>query len=474
MIRLLFLLHRYLGVAVGVLMAMWCVSGVIMMYVSYPALDENIRLKHLAPIEWNRCCKVSAALLADANPAVGSEIEMLAGQPVLFLGGRAGARLINLLTGSALDSVSVDQAGAVAKTYIKGTSTAKLTLLGLIDYDQWTVAGNFDADRPLYHFALGDEMRSELYVSSTTGRAVQLTTARERFWNWLGAVPHWLYFAELRRRAWLWSQVLIYTSLMGCFLTGIGIYLGVHQLTQQPTGRWSPYSGVKLWHHFAGLIFGIMALTWVLSGLVSMNPWGWLEGAGVQPEIAKMRSGASVSGIGDALQPIADTHPPDIVSLNAAPLNGRDYFIATATNGERRRLDSGGASAPLNQLDLTFLASALGGSAAPVTLELITQADAFYFSHHRDAVSLPVYRLVLGDASGTRYYMDAVSGMLLAKIDRNAQVYRWLHQGLHRMDFTASMRGRPQWDALMLFLMSGVTLLCVSGAYIGLRRLTRP
>ena len=30
MIRWLFLLHRYLGIAVSLLMAMWCVSGVVM------------------------------------------------------------------------------------------------------------------------------------------------------------------------------------------------------------------------------------------------------------------------------------------------------------------------------------------------------------------------------------------------------------------------------------------------------------
>jgi len=74
---------------------------------------------------------------------------------------------------------------------------------------------------------------------------------------------------------------------------------------------------------------------------------------------------------------------------------------------------------------------------------------------------------------GTRYYIDAVSGALVAKIDRDAQIYRWLHKALHRMDFAAPLRGRPQWDALMLLLMSGVTLLCVTGAYLGYRRLVR-
>jgi hypothetical protein len=101
----------------------------------------------------------------------------------------------------------------------------------------------------------------------------------------------------------------------------------------------------------------------------------------------------------------------------------------------------------------------------------MTHEDAYYFSHHRDLAWLPVYRMVLADS--TRYYLDPVSGTLVAKFDRSAQAYRWLHEGLHRMDFMAAMRRRPQWDVLMLVLMSGVTLLCMTGAYLGYRRLFR-
>jgi uncharacterized iron-regulated membrane protein len=103
----------------------------------------------------------------------------------------------------------------------------------------------------------------------------------------------------------------------------------------------------------------------------------------------------------------------------------------------------------------------------------LTREDTYYFSHHRDSVALPVYRIVLRDESAARYYVDPVSGMLIAKVDRGARGYRWWHEGLHRMDFTAALRGRPQWDALMLLLMCGVTVLCVTGTYLGYRRLLR-
>jgi uncharacterized iron-regulated membrane protein len=471
--HLLFLFHRYLGIAVGALMAMWCVSGVVMMYVSYPDLQENSRRHHLAPIAWSSCCKISDEVLADDDPVSEFQVEMLAGRPVLQLRSGQKYRLIDLVAGAAIDRVSTQQAVEVAEAFAEEALPMAPQLLGLIDDDQWTVSGSFNADRPLYHFGMGDRMGTELYVSSTTGHAVQITTARERFWNWVGSVPHWLYFAELRRRPSLWSQIVILTSLIGCFLTATGIYIGVRQLVQRPTGRWSPYCGFNLWHHAAGLFFGVFTLTWILSGLLSMNPWGWLEGTSSEPERAQLRGIPEPSGaqLKAALAAIVRLHPIDVVSLDIAPLDGRLYLIASTAGDERQRLSAGAVPTPLNDVDVAHAAAVLAGAGAPPAASLMTQEDSYYFSHHRDMARLPVYRMILGE--GTRYYIDAVSGTLVAKIDGSAQAYRWLHEGLHRMDFAATLRGRPQWDVLMLLLMSGVTVLCVTGAYLGCRRLVR-
>ncbi len=473
MIHLLFLLHRYLGIGVGTLMVMWCLSGVVMMYQSYPLLDEATRVRHLAPIDWSGCCRISDRALADDESIEDLQLEVLAGTPVLQFKSTHGSRLINLHTGLAIDRVTTEQAAQVAATFTQGSAPAIPEQIALIDYDQWTVSEVFDSGRPLFDVAFGDDMGSHVYVSSATGRAVQLTTTRERFWNWLGSVPHWLYFAELRRNASLWNETVIATSLIGCFLAATGIYIGVRQWVRRPAACRPPYHGFHLWHHIAGLLFGVFALSWVLSGLLSVNPWGWLNGADGQLERTQLRKGPRPSGrqIKTALQVFAAADLPELVSLKIAPLDGKLYFVVTTTSGERHRLSVGAVPVPLNDADLDYVRGVLGRSVNARVLRLITQEDAYYFSHHRDRARLPVYRMVLAD--GTRYYVDAVSGTLIAKLDRRARAYRWLHEGLHRMDFTPGMRGRPQWDALMWVLMSGVTLLCMTGAYLGFRRLLR-
>jgi hypothetical protein len=469
MIRWLLLFHRYLGIGVGAFMVMWCVSGVVMMYVSYPELSESARLRNLAPIAWNGCCTIASEALADGDPVGDFQVEMLGDRAVLYVRSGRQARLIDLATGVSINRVSYAEAAAAAKRYTRDAVGAP-RLLGLIDDDQWTIAGDFNADRPLYHFSLDDERHAEVYVSSVTGRAVQLTTARERFWNRLGAVPHWLYFTELRRHPALWSRVMIAISLVGCFLAATGIFIGVRQLIHRPAGSWSPYHGFNLWHHIAGLVFGVFALTWVLSGLLSMNPWGWLEGADSEAERARLRGG-DLSGvqIKGALAALVRSQPSGVVSLKIAPLEDRLYLITTATDGERRRLNGDAAPAPLTGADLSYVAGVLAGESAAPVARLMTREDDYYFSHHGNIVRLPVHRIILGE--GTRYYVDTVGGSLVAKIDPSAQAYRWWHEGLHRMDFAAALRGRPQWDVLMLLLMSGVTILCASGAYLGFRRL---
>jgi hypothetical protein len=214
-----------------------------------------------------------------------------------------------------------------------------------------------------------------------------------------------------------------------------------------------------------GLVFGIFALTWVASGLVSMNPWGLFESGAANP-IATEISGSHVKASIRALAGAA--LPANVVSVDSAPFGGQLYLVMSSRDGSRTRLDAQGTPAPLARADVKDFLKTLGAASMP---ELITSEDAYYFTHHREIALLPAYRAILGDEQRTRLYIDPISGVVLSAVDSNSRRYRWLHEGLHRMDFTPTLRARPVWDGVMLFLMCGVATVCSTGAILGIRRL---
>ncbi|WP_215200139.1 hypothetical protein, partial [Escherichia coli] len=126
-------------------------------------------------------------------------------------------------------------------------------------------------------------------LSSQTGEVVRDASRRERAWNWLGAWLHWLYPL---RGGWFdgqWANLVIGLSLLATLVTVLGILVGLLRWRfRKPyrSGSRSPYAGgFQRWHHLAGLLFGALVLSWIFSGLMSMNPWN-LFGRGTPLDLA--------------------------------------------------------------------------------------------------------------------------------------------------------------------------------------------
>ena len=106
--------------------------------------------------------------------------------------------------------------------------------------------------------------RHPLYVSAQSGDVVLRTTARERFWGYLGPVTHWVYFTPLRKNGSVWSEFIIWSSLIGCVMCVTGLVWGLWRYSPRSRFRLkrvpsqSPYSGMLKWHHYAGLLFGVI------------------------------------------------------------------------------------------------------------------------------------------------------------------------------------------------------------------------
>ena len=468
--RILVIFHRYLGIAVGILMLIWFASGIVMMYVGFPRLAEQERTSALSPIPWQACCRIANGLIPDDQQFYRVQIENLLGAQVLRL--RRPPRpdaMIDLAQGAGIRRFDIADTQAIALDALaRITGPAAVVSAATIDEDQWTV-GRYRRDRPLYRFTFDDPDRSAIYVSSTSGQIVLRTTSAQRFWNWLGAIPHWFYLTALRSDGPLWSKTVIWASILGTFLTVLGLYLGFAQLRRSKDGKLSPYRGLFYWHHLGGMVFGILTLTFVVSGLVSMNPWGFLEGRG-SGETGRLEGPPPNWGEVRTSLAAMQARSVKAVSLTTAPFAGKLFWIATAADGTVTRFDASGNAAPLSQAELAQAAERIVGANGISVQGILREEDAYYFSHH-DQVVWPVYRIIANDAEHTRYYLDPTSGALLRRADANARWHRWLFAGLHRFDFAAWLRVRPAWDIIVITLMLGGLAASATGVCLAVRRI---
>ena len=332
--------HRWLGIVGGLLFIAWFASGIVMMYARMPTVTLDEHAWHAEPLDVSslRVTPFEAATTANA-PTGSAELGMLRGRPVYRFRGRT-ARAVFADDGSMIERVSDSDAIEIAREWAPASaSTVKYDALVTIP-DQWTLPER--QYLPLHLVALGDDADTRLYISSRTGEVVVDATRRERFWGYLGPVTHWLYLPVLRRNGRAWTQVILWTSGIGCIMCMSGLVVGLFQLSpsarfrQRTGGTRSPYSGLMKWHHYVGLAFGVVTLLWTFSGLMSMGPFDWLSDGPVPPSFRAATTGKpitadsaiTVSEIQNAVARIRRDFAPKELSL--VRFKGEPFWVTDA------------------------------------------------------------------------------------------------------------------------------------------------
>jgi hypothetical protein len=472
--RWLWFVHRWISIAVCLLFVLWFVSGLVMMYVRFPSLDEAERVAHSPPIAWSQVKLGPQAALDKAGlkafPA-DLTLSMWGGQPVYRLVAGRERLGVSAVDGRVIGGADAARARDVVAAAYPGATPRFLRTL---ERDQWTVAQRFNAARPLHLFALDDAAATRIYVGSRGGEIVLDTDRTERFWNWLGAVPHWLYFTALRSMPKAWTQVVLWTSGIGMVGAVTGIWIGLLRVRirrRYAGGRMSPYRGWMTWHHLAGLIGGVFVLTWVFSGWMSMSPNDW-GGPGEAVMTGRQRWMAA---------------PPAPYPLDPVALRGRTgdriarfywlgdrplILIDTGADGRALLSSTDGRAVVLGQAELFDRAAGLVPGARLIRRERLTQDDAYWYSHH-DRAPLPVLVAKFDDPAESWFYIDPLSGRMVGVADRSMRLYRWTFSALHSLDFKFLLAHRPLWDLVVWLLSAAGLVISISGVVIGVRRLSR-
>ncbi|QIH07428.1 PepSY domain-containing protein [Pseudomonas sp. BIOMIG1BAC] len=479
--RQLYLWHRWLGIGLCLLMALWFVSGVVMLYVGYPKLTSSERLEHLPALPAICCAEVPAQWAQ--LPLQRLRLSSLGGQPFYLLELADGRRVtLDARSGEPLERADEAWALTGARQY---AGDVPLRYRGQFEEDVWTHSRALDAERPLHLVELGDAERTWLYLSSRTGEVVRDASLQERRWNWVGAWLHWLY--PLREGFGFengWRVLMIGLSLLGTAMAVLGMVVGVMRWRfRRPyrNGSRSPYPGGWLrWHHIGGMLFGVVLVAWIFSGFMSMRPWGTTDS----------RSRLDASLIQGGSLRAADISLPvtrvlqllrvelDVVELEWRRLHGSAYLVARDASGNSRMLHG---EALLHQFPREQLLDAARVMAPAIALDSdwLERFDSYYFA--RDAQSmygfqnrpLPVLRVRFDDPEQNWVYLDPASGEIVARHDQRQRIGRWLFNLLHSWDWHPLLERPLLREALIIAFSLGGMLICISGTVLGWRRLRR-
>ena len=180
-------------------------------------------------------------------------------------------------TGERVGGASQEQAVELIRRWLPEHATTVRYDGYLLDSDQWTLYNEHRAAMPLHRISVGDPAGTNYYVSERTGEPTMKTDRRGRFWGYISAVLHWTYFTSLRRNGPLWQQLVAWGSIVGAGMCVLGMVVGFvrlgvtrrYRLRAGPSH--SPYASWMKWHHYTGLIFGVVTITWAFSGAMSLG-----------------------------------------------------------------------------------------------------------------------------------------------------------------------------------------------------------
>lgn len=469
--RWLYLTHRWIGIVSCLFFAMWFISGLVLVYVPYPALDREEWLSGQAPIDWAEVRTGPGATFAESDPATVRQLhlEMRGAEPVWRQQTWDGDEQVrSAADGRAISPTGRTEAQALAAAY----AGAGITGLEPVHNDQWTVAPRYDSHRPLWKAVVEGSEGRNLYLSSRTGAIVLETTARERFWNWLGAVPHWIYPTVLRQDTEAWRQVVLWLSgpciiaaLTGIWIGVLRVRLGRRRFREQ---RITPYRGWMMWHHLTGLAGGLFLILWIFSGWLSVDPGNLFRSEGPGMELQRQYAGPLERELD--LGALAATFP-GAQRLTLSSAAGAGFWRAEQAGSPVRYVDARAMEAPARDpRQIQEAISQLFPGRSIVSVETLTKADAYWYAVN-DEPRLPVTRIVLDDPAATWIHVDPATGEVLGALARSDRIYRWLYNLFHRWDLNILLENRPARDLVIwIFSLLGLAT-SVTGVWIGWARL---
>jgi hypothetical protein len=462
----LILTHRYLGIPLSFLFLMWFASGIAMVFArGMPGLTPDLRMQRLGRLDLSAVKILPPEALNKAQlgqPPRSALLLTVMGRPA-YRFNSGGYVTVFADNGDVLDTVGPAESRRIASDFMN-VPDAKLRDAGEVtEPDQWTLESR-DA-LPMRKIVVDDDDQTHLYISEPTGEVEILTTRGARLLAWFAAIPHWMYFLPLRSNGPVWRQVVLWTSGIGAILACLGVILAFTQFKTR-------YAGLIRWHYISGAAFGVFSLTWVFSGMLSMEPFFWASGGGTGNKIPQaLRGGALDLAEFEKLPSLRS----DIKELEFVRIQGEPYYIARSRTSDEVLISARSFQVRSEVFSTESLLARVkqGNPNVPVADSvLLNDYDSYYHAVERKP-PLPVLRVKFADPDATWFYIDPRMGRVVGRFTRRERLQRWIYHGFHSLDFNFWYYQGWAWTAVMVGLNLGGVVLSGIGVIIGLKRVGR-
>ena len=178
--RLLYQIHRWVGIALAVFMSLWFLSGLVIMYSDASALNRAEQLAHAQSLQpqsgwlslgqaWERSA-IQRQMLFDGKPAtiIDARLVRQGAEARWLIEDSQGKRFALSAINGRLDGASVNDAASIARHW---TGDERTDIRYIDTGAQDSAVRNHEALRPFHRFAVGSGGR-ELLVSARSGEVV--------------------------------------------------------------------------------------------------------------------------------------------------------------------------------------------------------------------------------------------------------------------------------------------------------------
>lgn len=493
-------IHKILGIPLSVIFVLWFLSGFAMIWSSFP----RARAPHSCqPLSRNVLPVDSLlTLLSDSVRPLSMSLTRKYGRDCYKV--TVGDSAVELFADS-FQPVPAFSDSLRAVVLAQWCDAPVVRVDTLSDIDQWIPFGRWAERMPVYKYYFDDPDSHQLYMTRE-GDVIQFTSSSDRRMAWIGAIPHWIYFTSLRRHQELWTDFVIWSALLGCVMCVAGIVVAIMVWWRQRrvNGLWHcPYRKPWWrWHFILGLLFGWCAVTFAFSGYMSMADMpSFLKKE--RPEVTKDaskgpsgqkgehkdrkrgRGGRRNRGVGMAAMAPTEAYllpmsriiaaGDSAVSITWKEWNGQPYYSVVYPSSSRN-ID---ASTADEIRDFVLTAEMVGRDVAREipdstgwSVTLLDEYDADYYGRKTERVPLPVYKVTIDDYMHTVMYYNPTT-LSVSRVDDDSRTRRFLYSGLHALNLKFLTDTPWLWYAVMLMLLTGGSLLSLTGLVLAWQWLVR-